>query len=220
MPPKTRKPRRRRPAPAAAATGGVPGLLKQAATEQLIPPPAPDSPAWLVEEAVATTAIAVGYHHPSLSLQGRETVARTAVQAALATIPRLREMDGPAPLVAAQTDPRDAGGDVATGEAWTEGGAVVDPTRAVLVETAQAVLIDASTAVAGAELLTRSIGLLLAGTINGTAEQARILYIMPIDGAAEVVAEVFKLGMRSGPLINVQLSQAINRLIAPEGTPS
>lgn len=222
-PPKSRR-TRRRPRPVKAAPGGgVTGLVKQAAAEQLIEPPQPDSPAWLEEEAVAVTAIAVGHHHPSLAQQGRETVARTAVRAALACIPRLREMDGPAPLVAEQTDPRAAGGDVTTAATWTEGGAVIDPTRAVLVETAQAVLIDASTAVAGAELLTRSVGLLLAGTINGTDEQARILYIMPIEGAAEVVAQVINLGMRSGPLINVQLSQAINNQLnvpAQEGTNS
>lgn len=181
------------------------------------------TPAWLIEEAVATTAIAVGHHHPSLAQQGRQTVARTAVTAALACIPRLQAMDGPRPLDAEQTDPREPGGDITVAETYVEAGAVVDPTRAVLVETAQAVLIDASTAVAGAELLTRSVGLLLAGTINGTDEQARILYIMPIEGAAEVVAQVINLGMRSGPLINVQLSQAINNQLnvpAQEGTNS
>lgn len=87
------------------------------------------------------------------------------------------------------TDPRRAGGDVA-------GPGGPHDKDGVIVDTRRAVLLDHTHASALLEHDPMLIAVMLDGRINRVEERAKILYLMDLDGAASLVAEVVSLAGR------------------------
>lgn len=90
------------------------------------------------------------------------------------------------------TDPRAAGGDIAGH--GLGGDVVIDTRDAVLLHALDVARLgqparDADDA---------SFVMLLGGRINQTTEQSRILYLLNVDGAAAIVAELIGLAERAG----------------------
>jgi hypothetical protein len=93
------------------------------------------------------------------------------------------------------SDPRKAGGDIAGPGGPTE-------RDAVILDTSQAVLLDGATACI-AHLSRKGVpvdatALMLEGKINGSPDRTRVLYVMDLDGAADVVAHLLALAKRDG----------------------
>ena len=105
-------------------------------------------------------------------------------------------------------DPRKSGGDIA-------GPGGPKDRNAVIVDTTDAVLLDAST-VSLVETPNRTapvLAMLLEGRINKTTERARNLYLVNEDGAAALVSELIALAHRIGPEFGERLMQRIGSLI-------
>jgi hypothetical protein len=105
---------------------------------------------------------------------------------------------------ASNSDPREPGGNVAG-----PGGPL--DRNAVVLDTSKAVLLDHATALV-AHLTRRgkpldAHALLLEGKINGSPDRSRILYLMDLDGAADVVAHLLSLAQRNGQ--EVEFAKAI-----------
>jgi hypothetical protein len=97
--------------------------------------------------------------------------------------------------VKANKNPRRAGGDIAGPGGPSE-------RQSVILDTSKAVLLDHATACIAH--LTRSgepvdaTALMLEGKINGSPDRTRILYLMDLAGAADVVAHLMSLAKRNG----------------------
>ena len=104
-------------------------------------------------------------------------------------------------------DPRKTGGDIA-------GPGGPHDRDSVIVDTTNAVLLDASTVV---EVESAShgpvLGMLLEGRINQTTDRARNLYLMNEDGAAALVTELIALGHRMGPEFGTRFTHRLQHLL-------
>lgn len=104
-------------------------------------------------------------------------------------------------------DPRKTGGDIA-------GPGGPHDRNSVIVDTANAVLLDAST-VTEVETTTGTpaLAMLLEGRIAHTTERARTLYLMNEDGAAALVTELIALAHRMGPAFGHRFTARLQHLI-------
>lgn len=92
------------------------------------------------------------------------------------------------------TDPRDLGGDMAgPGGPHDHHGVVLDTERALILEHL-AVVVSEQRLDNGHELPL--VGLVLEGRINQTTDEARLLVLMPPDGAAAIVTEIVGIASR------------------------
>lgn len=73
--------------------------------------------------------------------------------------------------------------------------ALIDATKAVLLDTVNVVLVGTATWGQGAG---RAIGLELGGRINKAQARTSVLYLMDEDGAAALVSELVGLASRAG----------------------
>lgn len=94
------------------------------------------------------------------------------------------------------TDPRDAGGDLA--------GPDLD-----IVELDRAVLLDFSTGAIISSEEGLGVGLVMAGRINLTQDQAKILYLMPPETAAVLCAGVAKVIGSAPPEVQQRFAAAL-----------
>lgn len=92
------------------------------------------------------------------------------------------------------TDPRDLGGDIAGPSGPHDRGSVVlDTSKAVLLQDVTVSTIDPERGGRGQLYLA----LMLAGRINQTPDDARVLFIMNTDGAAAIVTQLLALLARA-----------------------
>lgn len=102
------------------------------------------------------------------------------------------------------TDPRRLGGGIAgPGGAHDRGGVVIDTRNAVLHQGTTVAMVD------GAEQLT--IALELEGRVNRSSDRARVLYLLPIDGAAALISELIGVVSRAGDEARAELDVAVMR---------
>lgn len=90
----------------------------------------------------------------------------------------------------AGADPRELGGDIIGGTPQGQGDALVDTTRAVLLDGSS--VVQMTNPSDGREI----IGLMLEGRLNRQTERARVLFLLEPDGAAAVVSELVALARR------------------------
>lgn len=111
-------------------------------------------------------------------------------KAGKASIPELVEkMTKPVETV---TDPRRLGGDITGPRGPHEkGGAIIDTINAVILDYCEVAIGEKPNDGTG-----DAITLLMAGRINGSRDQARILYVMNEDGAAALVTQIEALVRR------------------------
>lgn len=92
------------------------------------------------------------------------------------------------------TDPRDLGGDIVGSSGPHDRGSVVlDTSKAVLLQDVTVSTIDPERGGRGQLYLA----LMLAGRINQTPDDARVLFIMNTDGAAAIVTQLLALLARA-----------------------
>ncbi|MFC7794630.1 hypothetical protein [Streptomyces cinereoruber] len=103
-------------------------------------------------------------------------------------------------------DPRKSGGDIA-------GPGGPHDRDSVIVDTTNAVLLDASTVVEVESNSGPIIGMLLEGRINQTTDRARNLYLMNEDGAAALVTELMALAHRMGPEFGERFMARLENLL-------
>ncbi|RKN61885.1 hypothetical protein D7231_31945 [Streptomyces klenkii] len=105
------------------------------------------------------------------------------------------------------TDPRQSGGDIA-------GPGGPHDRNAVIIDTTNAVLLDAST-VAEVETAngTPALAVLLEGRIAQRPDRARNLYLINEDGAAALITELFALAHRMGPEFGARFTARLQHLI-------
>jgi hypothetical protein len=105
-------------------------------------------------------------------------------------------------------DPRRTGGDIA-------GPGGPRDRNAVVVDTTDAVLLDASTVslVETPNHTAPVLAVLLEGRINKTTDRARNLYLMNEDGAAALVTELIALAHRIGPEFGQRFTARLEHLI-------
>jgi hypothetical protein len=90
---------------------------------------------------------------------------------------------------------------------------VLDTSKAVLLDYAEACIAH----------LTRKgepldvTALMLGGKINGSPDRSRILYLMDLDGAADVVAHLLALAQRNGQSTEFQLAIAASAAWVTDG---
>lgn len=104
-------------------------------------------------------------------------------------------------------DPRKTGGDIA-------GPGGPHDRDSVIVDTTNAVLLDASTVVEVESTANGPVlAMLLEGRINHSTDRARNLYLMNEDGAAALVTELMALAHRMGPEFGERFMQRLQNLI-------
>lgn len=79
------------------------------------------------------------------------------------------------------------------GTSHGKGDALVDVTKAVLLDNMEVVLIDTVNQEGG----SRAIGMQLAGRINKSSTRAETLYIFDEDGAAAIISQLLALAGRA-----------------------
>lgn len=122
---------------------------------------------------------------------------------------------GATSVVGRPTDPRRLGGTITGGTPTGSADALIDASRAVIVDDLHVVRIDNPSD--GREVL----GVLISGRINRTDERAAVLNIIAADGAAAFVSELLGLAARMGPEFELEFRSALtDRLAAAEIWPS
>lgn len=92
------------------------------------------------------------------------------------------------------TDPRTLPASIVDplSDPFARGSVVVDTSRGIMLEELHVSTVDD---VDGA---VRSFAMIVSGRINQTPEFARVLVLMPLDGMAAIVSELFALSERAG----------------------
>jgi len=108
------------------------------------------------------------------------------------------------------TDPRRPGGGIAgPGGPFDRNSVVIDPRDAVLLSECEVSLVE------GVSFKNGSTGpvvaMSLSGRINKTTENASILFLFGLDGAGDIMAQLFGLAARAGPEIADQLEAEFKR---------
>lgn len=121
---------------------------------------------------------------------------------------RRRPLGGP-------TDPRLPGGDIAgPGGPHDRDGVILDTGRAVLLDYCEVATLALGRYTAGGAEAEVGIGMVLAGRINKTKEQARVLFLFDTDGAAAIISELMAVATRHGDAFARDLNARVEKLLA------
>jgi hypothetical protein len=116
------------------------------------------------------------------------------------------------------TDPRRPGGDIAgPGGPFDKDAVVLDPRNAVLLGSCEVCLVEQHNFQMGETKL--GVAMVLTGRINKTTDTARILFLFDIDGAGDIIAQLFGLAERGGPEIANQLEAAFTKALNDQPRP-
>lgn len=100
------------------------------------------------------------------------------------------------------TDPTSLGGDISgPGGPHERDGVVVDTTNAVLLDTTTVAMVALGE--------VEAVALLLEGRVNKRLDRAKVLVLMPNEGAAEMIVEVLGLLERMAPEAQVSFLAAV-----------
>lgn len=113
------------------------------------------------------------------------------------------------------TDPRRAGGDIAgPGGPHDRDAVIVDTTKAILMEYCEVATVALGRRTPDGMETEVGLAMVLAGRINKTPEQARILYLFDSDGAAAIISELMAVATRQGDAFANDLNARVTKLLS------
>lgn len=113
------------------------------------------------------------------------------------------------------TDPRRAGGDIAgPGGPHDRDGVVLDTGSAVLLDYCEVATLALGRYTHDGAEAEVDIGMVLAGRINKTQDQARVLFLFDTAGAAAIISELMAVATRHGDTFARDLNARVEKLLA------